>query len=71
MLGTGAFLYPGLLSQREMESAGMGEWGHLNVETTSSEWTQDRSTGLQKAPAVNDSALDSYLPRDLGYHLIL
>lgn len=50
MLGTGAFLYPGLLSQREMESAGMGEWGRLNVKTTS-EWTQDRSTGLQKAPA--------------------
>lgn len=31
---------------------GGGEWGRLNVETTSSEWTQDRSIGLQKAPAV-------------------
>lgn len=52
MLGTGTFLYPGLLNQREMESAGMGRGGRQNVETTSSEWTQDRSTGLQKAPAV-------------------
>lgn len=30
------------------------------------EWIQDRSTGLQKVPAVGYGALDTYLPRDLG-----
>lgn len=43
----------------------MGEWERLIVETTSSEWTEDRGTGLQKAPAMDYSALDTCLPRDL------
>lgn len=42
-----------------------GGWGRLNVETTSS-----RDSGQEHRPAEgpsrDDSALDSYLPRDLG-----